>query len=218
MSKIIKKIEPRVKTLENSSLPKIKRVAVYVRVSTGQEAQMNSFAAQKDYYEKKIRDNKEWTLAGIYADEAKTGTAYLNRAEFMRMMDDCKTGKIDMIITKSVSRFARNTVDALNNIRKLKEQNIGVLFERENIWTLDKNGEFLITLLSSLAQEESRSISENTIWGKRKAFADGKYSVAYSRFLGYNRGNQKGEFVIDAGQARNIRLILNNIVFVSSAK
>lgn len=105
------------------------------------------------------------------------------------MMADCEAGKIDMVITKSISRFARNTVDALIYIRKLKLLGIGVYFERENIWTLDSKGEFLITLLTSLAQEESRSISENTAWGIRKRFADGKYSVTYSTFLGYDRGD-----------------------------
>lgn len=171
------------------------------------EEQASSFEAQKDYYEKKVRENKDWTLVGIYADEGKTGTSYINRTEFLRMMEDCRLGKIDMILTKSVSRFARNTVDALNNIRELKARNIGVFFERENIWTLDAKGEFLITLLTSLAQEESGSISENTTWGKRKAFADGRYSVAYTRFLGYDRGAKKGEFVINEGQARIVRLI-----------
>lgn len=206
MSKV-RKIEPIAKLPETAIKPNITRVAVYARVSTDMEEQASSFEAQKDYYEKKVRENKDWTLVGIYADEGKTGTSYINRTEFLRMIEDCRLGKIDMILTKSVSRFARNTVDALNNIRELKARNIGVFFERENIWTLDAKGEFLITLLTSLAQEESRSISENTTWGKRKAFADGRYSVAYTRFLGYDRGAKKGEFVINEGQARIVRLI-----------
>lgn len=206
MSKV-RKIEPIAKLPETAIKPKITRVAVYARVSTDMEEQASSFEAQKDYYEKKVRENKDWTLVGIYADEGKTGTSYINRTEFLRMMEDCRLGKINMILTKSVSRFARNTVDALNNIRELKARNIGVFFERENIWTLDAKGEFLITLLTSLAQEESRSISENTTWGKRKAFADGRYSVAYTRFLGYDRGAKRGEFVINEGQARIVRLI-----------
>lgn len=206
MSKV-RKIEPIAKLPETVIKPKITRVAVYARVSTDMEEQASSFEAQKDYYEKKVRENKDWTLVGIYADEGKTGTSYINRTEFLRMMEDCRLGKIDMILTKSVSRFARNTVDALKKIRELKARNIGVFFERENIWTLDAKGEFLITLLTSLAQEESRSISENTTWGKRKAFADGRYSVAYTRFLGYDRGAKKGGFVINEGQARIVRLI-----------
>ena len=200
-------LEPIAKLPDTAIIPKIIRVAVYARVSTDMEEQVSSIEAQKDYYEKKVRENKNWTLVGIYADEGKTGTSYVNRTEFLRMLEDCRLGKIDMILTKSVSRFARNTVDALNYIRELKELNIGVFFERENIWTLDTKGEFLITLLTSLAQEESRSISENTAWGKRKAFADGRYSVAYSRFLGYDRGAKKGEVVINEGQARIVRLI-----------
>ena len=206
MSKV-RKIESIAKLPDTAIKPQITRVAVYARVSTDMEEQASSFEAQKDYYEKKVRENKDWVLVGIYADEGKTGTSYINRTEFLRMMEDCRLGKIDMILTKSVSRFARNTVDALNNIRELKARNIGVFFERENIWTLDAKGEFLITLLTSLAQEESRSISENTTWGKRKAFADGRYSVAYTRFLGYDRGAKKGEFVINEGQARIVRLI-----------
>ena len=110
-----------------------KRVAAYVRVSTNGEEQLQSFNSQKEYYQDKISANKEWALVGIYADEGKTGTSYINRTEFLRMMEDCRLGKIDMILNKSVSRFARNTVDALNNIRELKARNIGVFFERENI-------------------------------------------------------------------------------------
>ena len=180
----------------------IKRVAAYARVSTYNDEQLNSLEAQKDYYEKKIMDNPSWVLAGIYVDEGITGTSYRHRAEFQRMIEDCKQGKIDMVLTKSVSRFARNTVDALNVIRELKEIGVGVFFERENVWTLDSKGEFLITLLTSLAQEEARSISENTAWGLRKRFADGKYSVGYKSFLGYNAG-----FEINEEQAVFVRLI-----------
>ena len=180
----------------------IKRVAAYARVSTYNDEQLNSLEAQKDYYEKKIEENPSWVLAGIYVDEGITGTSYRHRAEFQRMIEDCKRGKVDMVLTKSVSRFARNTVDALNVIRELKEIGVGVFFERENVWTLDSKGEFLITLLTSLAQEEARSISENTSWGLRKRFADGKYSVGYKSFLGYNAG-----FEINEEQAVFVRLI-----------
>ena len=180
----------------------IKKVAAYARVSTYNDEQLNSLEAQKDYYEKKIEEEPSWMLAGIYVDEGITGTSYRHRAEFQRMIEDCKQGKIDMVLTKSVSRFARNTVDALNVIRELKEIGVGVFFERENVWTLDSKGEFLITLLTSLAQEEARSISENTAWGLRKRFADGKYSVGYKSFLGYNAG-----FEINEEQAVVVRLI-----------
>lgn len=178
---------------------KIKRVAVYARVSTDHLEQQTSLEAQKDYYAKEIEKHDEWLLAGIYADDGISGTSYLKREAFLQMLEDCRNGKIDMILTKSVSRFARNTVDALNTIRELKSLNIGVYFQKENIWTLDSKGEFLITLMTSLAQEESRSISENVTWGQRKRFADGKYSVAYSRFLGYDYGfevNQEGAAVV----------------------
>ena len=180
----------------------IKKVAAYARVSTYSDEQLNSLEAQKDYYEKKIKEDPSWALAGIYVDEGITGTSYHHRAEFQRMIEDCKQGKVDMVITKSVSRFARNTVDALKVIRELKDIGVGVLFERENIWTLDSKGEFLITLLTSLAQEEARSISENTAWGLRKRFADGKYAVGYKTFLGYNAG-----FEVNEEQAEYVRLI-----------
>ena len=190
-------------------LPKssIKRVAAYARVSTYSDEQLNSLEAQKDYYEKKIKENSSWIFAGIYVDEGITGTSYHHRAEFQRMIEDCKQGKVDMVITKSVSRFARNTVDALKVIRELKDIGVGVLFERENIWTLDSKGEFLITLLTSLAQEEARSISENTAWGLRKRFADGKYAVGYKTFLGYNAG-----FEVNEEQAEYVRLIFRMFI------
>lgn len=201
--KNIKKIEriPSLPELSISASP-IQKVAVYARVSTNQDEQQTSLAAQKDYYTKIIEKHSDWVLAGVYADDGITGTSYLQRHEFQRMMADCEEGKIDCIITKSVSRFARNTVDALNAIRKLKELGIGVYFEKENIWTLDSKGEFLITLMTSLAQEESRSISENVTWGHRKRFADGKYSCAYGRFLGYDKG-----YVVNCDEAVVVRLI-----------
>ncbi len=181
---------------------KTKRVAVYARVSTDHLEQQTSLEAQKDYYAKEIENHKDWVLAGIYADDGISGTSYLKREAFLKMLEDCRNGKIDMILTKSVSRFARNTVDALNTIRELKSLNIGVYFQKENIWTLDSKGEFLITLMTSLAQEESRSLSENVTWGQRKRIADGNYSVAYSRFLGYDYGFEVNEK--EAAVVRNI--------------
>jgi len=199
----IRKIEklPSLPMMEEGKI-KCKRVAVYARVSTDHEGQKTSLKAQKDYYAKLIASHSDWTLAGIYADDGITGTSYLRREAFKNMMADSKDGKIDMIITKSVSRFARNTVDALRAIRELKDYGIGVFFEKENIWTLDSKGEFLITLMTSLAQEESRSISENVTWGQRKRFADGGYSVAYRRFLGYDYG-----FVVNNDEARVVRRV-----------
>lgn len=137
------------------------RVAAYCRVSTLHEQQETSYEAQVEYYAEKIKSNPNWKLAGIYADDGKSATSTKTRDDFQAMIDDCMAGKIDMVITKSIGRFARNTVDSLVNIRKLKEKNIAVLFEKEGINTLDGSGELLITILSSQAQEESRNTSEN---------------------------------------------------------
>lgn len=184
-----------------------KMVAAYARVSTGHDDQQNSFEAQIDYYSKMIAEHADWKLAKIYSDEGISSCNTRHRVGFKTMMEDCEAGKIDLILTKSVSRFARNTVDSVSAIRKLKSMGIGVYFEKEAIWTLDSKGEFLITLMSSLAQEESRSISENVQWGHRKRFADGKSSLGYSRFLGYDRGPNKYEMVINEEQAVTVRKI-----------
>lgn len=183
-----------------------KRVAAYARVSTAKDEQENSLSAQMDYFEKYIRANPQWTFAGIYSDEGISGLSCEKRDSFNRMVQDALTGKIDLIITKSLSRFARNTVDSLTVIRKLKDKGVSVYFEKEAIDTLDAKGEFLITLMSSFAEEESRSISENITWGIRKRFADGKYSVAYSQFLGYRRG-KTGNMLIDKNEAKVVRFI-----------
>ena len=185
------------------------RVAAYARVSTDAEEQSSSFEAQKDYYERLINETPGWTFAGIYADRGITGTSTEHRAGFLAMMEDCRAGKIDRILTKSVSRFARNTVDSLNAIRELKGLGIGVDFEKENIFTLDSKGEFLITIMSSLSQEESRSISENVRWGIKKRMADGKYSVTYSHFIGYDRG-EDGKMVVNENEANIVRFIFRS--------
>ena len=183
-----------------------RRVAGYARVSTDSEEQATSYDAQVDYYTKYINANAMWQFAGMYTDEGITATNTNHRDGFNQMVDDALAGKIDLIITKSISRFARNTVDSLTTVRKLKEKGVEIYFEKENIWTLDAKGELLITIMSSLAQEESRSISENTTWGKRKSFADGKASVGFKTFLGYDRG-PNGEFVINEKQAVTVRYI-----------
>ncbi len=186
--RIVELVRPIAKMPSLTGENKKKRVAAYARVSTDSDEQMGSVKAQKDYFEKLIHSNSEWMFAGIYADEGISGTSLNRREAFNQMITDALDGKIDLIITKSLSRFARNTVDALNVIRKLKVNNIGIYFEKEDISTLDSKGEFLITLMSSLAEEESRSISENVKWGQRKRFADGKYSLPYKQFLGYKKG------------------------------
>ena len=186
--------------------PSIRKVAGYARVSTGHEDQVTSYEAQVDYYTRYITDHAGWQLAGIYTDEGITGTSTKHRAGFQAMVADALAGKIDLIITKSVSRFARNTVDSLTTVRQLKDAGVEVYFEKENIWTFDAKGELLITIMSSLAQEEARSISENVTWGHRKRFADGKVTVPFSRFLGYDRG-EDGNLVINQEQAKLVRYI-----------
>ena len=167
---------------------KLKRVAAYARVSTENEEQLSSYEAQVDHYTRYIKANTEWKLVEVYADEGISATSTKKCDGFNRMITDALEGKIDLIITKSVSRFARNTVDTLTTVGKLKEKGVEVYFEKENIYTLDSKGELLITIMSSLAQEESRSISENVTWGQRKRFADGKVSLPYKQFLGYEKG------------------------------
>lgn len=183
-----------------------KRVAGYARVSTDNEEQLTSYEAQVDYYSNHIRSNPDWEFVDVYTDEGISATSTKRRDGFNRMVQDALDGKIDLIVTKSISRFARNTVDSLVTIRKLKEKGIEVYFEKENIWTLDSKGELLITIMSSLAQEESRSISENVTWGQRKRFADGKVCMPYARFLGYDKGDDNVPQVNDE-EAVVVRLI-----------
>lgn len=173
--------------IAHNSLAK-RRVAGYARVSTDSEEQLTSYEAQVDYYTRYIQGRSDWQFVEVYADEGISATNTKKRDGFNRMVRDALEGKIDLIVTKSVSRFARNTVDSLTTVRKLKEAGVEVYFEKENIWTLDSKGELLITIMSSLAQEESRSISENVTWGQRKRFADGKVSIPYGQFLGYRKG------------------------------
>ena len=165
-----------------------KRVAAYCRVSTDSEEQLNSYEAQKSYYTQKIADSPDWEMAGIYADEGISGTSMKKRTEFKKMITACKRGRIDLIITKSLSRFARNTVDCLETVRLLKANGIGVYFEKENINTLTESSEFLITLFSGFAQAESESLSKNVTWGKQKSAEAGKVDFQYKKMLGYRRG------------------------------
>jgi len=185
-----------------------RRVAGYARVSTDGEDQYTSYEAQVDYYTTMIKANTEWEFVGIYTDEGISGTSTNRREGFKRMVDDALAGKIDLIVTKSVSRFARNTVDSLSTIRKLKEHKVEVYFEKESIKTFDSKGELLITIMSSLAQEESRSLSENVKWGLRKRFADGQVSVPYTRFLGYDKGPD-GNLAVNPEQAKLVRHIFS---------
>lgn len=192
---------------DTSDAEPIKRkVAAYARVSTDSEEQLSSYEAQVDYYTRYIQSKSNWEFVEVYTDEGISATNTKRRDGFKRMIKDALDKKIDSIITKSVSRFARNTVDTLTTIRKLKEKGVEVYFEKENIYTLDSKGELLITLMSSLAQEESRSISENVTWGQRKRFADGKVSMPYKHFLGYEKGENGSPKLIEK-EAKIVRLI-----------
>ncbi|MDR0915065.1 MAG: recombinase family protein [Oscillospiraceae bacterium] len=166
----------------------LRRVAGYARVSTDKDEQLNSYEAQLDYYTNYIKSRPDWEFVKVYTDEGISALNTKRREGFNQMVADALAGKIDLIVTKSVSRFARNTVDSLSTIRKLKEHGTEVYFEKEAIWTFDGKGELLITIMSSLAQEESRSLSENVTWGKRKSMADGNISLPWKNFLGYRKG------------------------------
>ena len=186
--------------------PTVRKVAGYARVSTDHEDQATSYEAQVDYYTNYITARPDWELVKIYTDEGISGTSVKRRQGFKTMVADAMDGKIDLIITKSVSRFARNTVDALTYIRKLKERGVEIFFEKENIYTMDSKGELMLTIMSSLAQEEARSISENVTWGHRKRFADGKAIIPYGSVLGYKRG-ENDTLVIDENEAPTVRRI-----------
>ena len=185
---------------------KILRVAAYCRVSTLLEQQEGSFEAQVDYYTSKINSNPNWKCAGIFADDGKSATQTNKRDDFNSMIDACLSGKIDLVLTKSVSRFARNTVDALQNIRKLKEKGIPVIFEKEGVNTMESGGELLITILSSQAQEESRNISENTRWGVTRRFENGIVQVNHKKFLGYTK-DEDGNLVVVPEEAAIVKRI-----------
>ena len=165
-----------------------KKVAAYARVSTELDSQQNSYESQIEYYTKFISENPEWDFVDVYADEGITGTSYKRRDGFNRMVEDAMGGKIDLILTKSISRFARNTVDALTITRQLKLEGIEVYFEKENISSMDNQAELIFTIMSSIAQEESRSISENVRWGIRRSMEAGKVSLPWKHFLGYEPG------------------------------
>lgn len=195
----------RTNTAQNVE-PRKKKMAAYCRVSTDQLEQLSSYEAQVAYYTAFITNHPDYEMGGIYADEGISGTNTKKRDQFNKMIEDCKVGKIDMIITKSISRFARNTLDCLNYVRMLKDLGIGIIFEKENINSLDSKGEVLLTILSSLAQDESRSISENCTWGIRRRFEQGKVIVNHTKFMGYDK-DENGNLVIHEKQAKVVRRI-----------
>jgi len=182
------------------------KVAAYCRVSTTLEQQESSYDAQISYYTEKIKSNPNWKCAGIFADDGKSGTNLKKRDDFNAMIEECMAGKVDMVITKSVSRFARNTVDSLQTTRKLKEKNIAIFFEKESINTLEGTGELLITILSSQAQEESRNLSENTKWGLTRKYENGIITINHKKFMGYTK-DENGELAIVPEQAEIVKRI-----------
>jgi len=204
MAKKITKIDPVKQQVVLQLQPK-KRVCAYCRVSSDSREQKNSFTAQVEYYTALIGQREDWQYAGIYADEARSGTKLQKRDDFLRMMKDCEDGKIDMIITKSVTRFARNTVDSIQAIRRLKELGIAVYFEKEHINSLSEKSEQMLTILSSLAQGEAESISTNNKWAVLKRFQDGTFILGCPAY-GYIK-NEDGELIIQEEEAAVVRRI-----------
>lgn len=196
----ITKIERR-----TPALPARKKVAAYARVSKDTERLMHSVSEQVSYYSALIQKNPEWDYAGVYADRGITGTLTSMRDEFQRMLSDCEAGKIDIILTKSISRFARNTVDLLETVRHLKSIGVEVRFEKENINSFSEDGELMLSLLASFAQEESMSISENCKWGIRKRFQSGEIGAANKHILGYRYDDDKKQYIIIPEEAVIIR-------------
>lgn len=181
-------------------------MAAYCRVSTDQDEQLSSYENQVNYYRDFISKHEDYELVDIYADEGISATNTKKRDAFNRLIQDCRDGKVDRILVKSISRFARNTLDCIKYVRELKELGVGVTFEKENIDSLDSKGEVLLTILSSLAQDESRSISENATWGIRKKFERGEVRVNTTKFMGYDK-DENGKLVINPEQAEVVRHI-----------
>lgn len=189
----------------------LKRVAAYCRVSTKQEEQLNSYETQVRYYTDCINREPGWKLAGIYADKGITGTSMKKRDEFNKLIRQCKRGKVDMIIVKSISRFARNTLDCLKITRMLRELKVDVYFEEQNLHSIDPSSEFYISIYGSVAQSESENISHNVAWGKARSAKDGNVFFAYKSFLGYRRGAD-GKPEIDPEQADTVRRIYDRFL------
>ena len=206
----LRKIEAAVPTIREK-----KKVAAYARVSMQSERMLHSLSAQVSYYSGLIQKNPDWEYAGVYADDFISGTNTVKRDEFKRMLADCEAGKIDIILTKSISRFARNTVDLLETVRHLKDLGIEVRFEKENIRSMDGDGELMLTILASFAQEESRSISDNVKWGTRKRFEKG---IPNGRFQIYGYRWEGDHLVIQEDEAKIVRLIYDNYLNGLSAE
>ena len=206
MGKKITIIEP-VKQKQAAEYAALKRVCAYCRVSTGSAEQKNSFEAQVQYYTRFIEEKPNWILVGIYADEARSGTKVKSRDRFQQMIQDCRQGKIDLILTKSVTRFARNTVDSIHTIRMLKELGVEVYFEKERVGTLSQKSEQLLTILSSIAQGESESISTNSRWSITRRFQNGTFTIG-SPAYGY-QNDENGNLIIQPEEAVIVRRIFD---------
>lgn len=212
MAKVKKQVEvieaiPTI-SLRGNEIKPIKRVAAYCRVSSDHIEQKTSYDAQIDEYTTRIKNNPKWELVGIYADEARTGTNTFKRTNFNRLILDAKQGKIDYIITKSISRFARNVQDSINIVKLLKDIDVEVFFEKENLSSFDVKSDMVFAILASVAQEESRNISENCTWSIHKMMKDGRAIVNHKRFLGYDK-NDDGELIVNEEQAKVVRFIFN---------
>lgn len=192
-------------TAANEKVKKL-RVAGYYRVSTETEEQNSSYEIQVAHYTDFIKKNTEWEFAGIFADDGISGTNTKKREEFNRLIDECMEGNIDLVITKSISRFARNTLNCLQYIRQLKDKNISVYFEKENINTMDAKGEVLLTIMASLAQQESQSLSQNVELGLQYRYQQGKVQVNHKRFMGYTK-DEDGNLIIVPEEAEIIKRI-----------
>lgn len=190
--------------------PKL-RVAAYCRVSTDSDEQAGSYEVQVQHYTEYISRNKDWELAGIYADDGISGTNTKKREGFNGMIEDCMAGKIDVVITKSISRFARNTIDCLKFVRQLKEKNIAIIFEKENINTLEASGELLLTIMASLAQQESASLSQNVKLGLQFRYQEGKVQVNHNHFLGYTK-DEDGNLIIEEEEAKIVKRIFREFL------
>ncbi|MBN3018220.1 recombinase family protein [Ruthenibacterium lactatiformans] len=217
LGKIIREIPPHPIDRKPRKVRKLLRVAAYCRVSTEEEEQKGSFETQCSYYTEKIQSHDGWTLAGIFADDGISGVHTKKRDDFLAMIAQCKKGKIDLILTKSISRFARNTLDSIQYVRELKKQGIFVIFEKENINTGTMTSEMILTVLSAFAQAESESISQNVARGKRMGYRQGKFSFPYSCMIGYRKGPDGNPQIIPE-QAETVRLIYNDYLAGDSLK
>ncbi|AUD64594.1 hypothetical protein BK011_02450 [Tenericutes bacterium MZ-XQ] len=223
MRQIVEIIEPKPKFKDfiTNQVIRKKKVAAYARVSTDETDQLHSYQAQIEEFTQRINKNDEWEFAGMYCDEGITGTMMSKRPGFLSMIQAAEDGHIDLILTKSISRFSRNTIDILTVIQTLRNINVEIFFEKENLSSLDPKIDFILTVMSSMAQEESRSISENTKWGIQKRFEQGKLIMNTNRFLGYDK-DREGTLIINEEQAKTVKYIfhkyLNGMSITSLAR